>query len=144
MADSERRDPFRGYSFLLEIDGVTRAGFTECSGLEVTIDVIDYREGSDGPAMRKPPGLTKYTVISLKHGITDDAGLWDWTKKTIDGQAERKNGSIILCDETGAEKMRWNFRAAWPTKWTGPSFNDVGNELAVEILELAHEGLQLA
>lgn len=144
MAGSERMDPYRGYNFLLEINGATRAGFTECSGLEVTVDALDYREGSEGPAVRKLPGLLKYTVISLERGIAADADLWHWAKKTTDGLAERKNGSIVLRDETGAEKIRWNFREAWPTKWTGASFNASGNEVAIETLEIAHEGLELA
>jgi phage tail-like protein len=59
----------------------------------------------------------------------------------MDGVVQRKNGSIVLLDDAGAEKVRWNFHDAWPTKWTGPSFNATGNEVAIEALEIAHEGL---
>jgi phage tail-like protein len=144
MATGARKDPYRAYHFLVEIDGITRAGFRECSGLDVSADPIEYREGSDRTTARKLPGLAKYANISLKRGITDDAQLWQWCKKAIDGQVERKNGSIILLDDTGAEKVRWNFREGWPTKWTGPSFNATGNEVAIETLDIAHEGLEKA
>ncbi len=144
MATGARKDPYRAYHFLVEIDGITSAGFRECSGLDVSADPIEYREGSDRTTTRKLPGLAKYGNISLKRGTTDDAQLWQWCKKAIDGQVERKNGSIILLDDTGAEKVRWNFREGWPTKWTGPSFNATGNEVAIESLDIAHEGLEKA
>ncbi len=143
MATGDRRDPFRSFNFAVEIDGLARAGFRECSGLDASQDPIEYREGTEGLTMRKLPGLNKYSNITLKWGMTDDHELWDWRKKAMTGKVERKNGSIVLLDDTGAEKMRWNFREAWPTKWTGPSFNATGNEVAIETLEIAHEGLDL-
>ncbi len=141
MAVGDRKDPYRSYQFLVEIEGITRAGFRECSGLDSTQDAIEYREGNEALTTRKLPGLLKYSNISLKWGITDDAELWAWRNKVVSGKIERRNGSIILLDDTGAEKVRWNFREAWPTKWTGPSFNATGNDIAVETLEIAHEGL---
>ena len=143
MATGDRRDPFRTFNFAVEIDGIQRAGFRECSGLDAANDSIDYREGTDNLAVKKIPGLVKYSNITLKWGMTDDTELWDWRKRAMTGKVERKNGSIVLLDDTGAEKMRWNFREAWPTKWTGPSFNATGNEVAIETLEIAHEGLEL-
>jgi phage tail-like protein len=139
-----RKDPYSAYHFLVEIDGITLAGFRECSGLDSTQDAIDYREGNEGLTSRKLPGLVKYSDIILKRGITDDAQLWEWRKKAIDGKVERKNGSIVLLDQTGAEKKRWNFINAWPTKWTGPALNAASNEMAIETLEFAHEGVTLA
>jgi phage tail-like protein len=145
MATGDRKDPFRGYNFKLEIDGISRNGFRECSGLDVTSDPIDYREGTDKAySPRKLPGQSKYSNIVLKWGITDDHSLWDWRKKVIDGKTERKNGSIVLMDESGEEKLRWNFEAGWPTKWSGPSFNATGNDVAVETLEIVHEGVKKA
>jgi phage tail-like protein len=141
MAVGDRKDPYRSYQFLVEIEGITRAGFRECSGLDSTQDAIEYREGNEALTTRKLPGLVKYSNISLKWGITDDAELWAWRNKVVSGKIERRNGSIILLDDTGAEKVRWNFREAWPTKWTGPSFNATGNDVAIETLEIAHEGL---
>jgi phage tail-like protein len=143
MATGDRRDPFRSFNFRVELDGITRAGFRECSGLDASQDPIEYREGTEGLTARKLPGLNKYSNITLKWGMTDDTELWDWRKKAIAGKVERKNGSIVLLDEAGEEKLRWNFREAWPTKWTGPSFNATGNEVAIESLEITHEGLEL-
>jgi phage tail-like protein len=143
MATGDRRDPFRSFNFAVEIDGIARAGFREASGLDASQDPIEYREGTEGLTSRKLPGLNKFSNITLKWGMTDDHELWDWRKRAMTGKIERKNGSIVLLDDTGAEKMRWNFREAWPTKWTGPSFNATGNEVAIETLEIAHEGLEL-
>lgn len=144
MATGDRKDPLRVFHFLVEIDGIARAGFRECSGLDSTQDVIEYREGNEGPSSRKLPGMVHNTNITLKRGLTDDLQLWEWREKAARGKAERKNGSIIMLDETGAEKLRWNFINAWPTKWTGPTLNAAGNELAIESLEIAHEGLTKA
>jgi phage tail-like protein len=144
MATGDRVDPYRAFNFLLEIDGITRAGFREASGLDSAQDPIEYREGDQELTVRKLPGLNKYSNITLKWGITDDAEFWDWRKKAMDGKVERKNGSIVLRDDAGEEKLRWNFREAWPTKWTGPSFNATGNEVAIEQVDIAHEGIEKA
>lgn len=144
MATGDRKDPYRGYNFRIEIDGIDRGGFREASGLDSTQDPVEYREGTERLTPRKLPGLNKYSNISLKWGTTEDAELWEWRKKNIEGQIERKNGSIILMDDTGEEKVRWNFREGWPTKWTGPSFNATSNDVAIETLEIAHEGVEKA
>jgi len=144
MATGARQDPYRNYNFLVEIDGIARAGFRECSGLDSSSDPIEYREGNDRLTMRKLPAMTKYSNISLKRGVTDDAELYQWWKSVMDGKAQRKNLSIILLDDTGAEKLRWNVVEAWPTKWTGPTFNATAHEVAIEGLDIAHEGVTKA
>jgi len=144
MPTGERKDPYRGYNFRVELDGITRAGFREAAGLDSTQDPIEYREGNDALTAHKLPGLNKYSNISLKWGVTDDAELWEWRKQSVNGQVQRKNGSIVLCDDAGEEKVRWNFLEGWPTKWTGPSLNATGSEVAIETLEIAHEGLEKA
>lgn len=144
MATGDRKDPFRGFKFRVEIDGIQRAGFRECSGLDSSQDPIDYREGDDKTmTIRKLPGLKKFSNIVLKRGITDDMDLWKWRKQVMDGKIKdaRKHGSVILMDDEGNDKARWDFVEGWPTKWTGPSFNATGNEVAIETLELAHEGV---
>ena len=143
-ATRARKDPFRGFRFRLEIGGIGRAAFSECSGLDGTTDVIDYREGNDkASSPREFSGQSKYTAIILKRGVTDDHSLWDWHKKVADGQLERKDGSVVLMS-SGKEKIRWNFARGLPTKWTGPSFNATANEVAVESLEIVHEGVTKA
>lgn len=142
MATGDRKDPFRSYNFIVEIDGITRAGFRECSGLDSSQDPIDYREGNQRQTTRKLPGLRKHSNIVLKWGmVTDDKELWDWRQTVIDGNVSRRNGSIVLIDDQGGEKARWNFVDGWPSKWTGPGLNATGNEVALETLEIVHEGL---
>jgi phage tail-like protein len=144
MALGTRTDPYRGFNFLVEIDGITQAGFRECSGLEVSTDAIDYREGNDPNHVRKLTGLNTYSPLTLTRGITDSPELWRWRETVIDGRAERKNGSVILLDDAGVEKLRWNFSNAWPSRWTGPSFNATDNAVAVESIEITIEELKKA
>ncbi len=134
-------DPYRGFNFLVEIDGITQAGFQECGGLDSSTGSIDYREGNDALHARKVPGMNTFSPISLKRGITDSDELWKWRKTVADGKAERRNGSVVLLDEKGEAKLRWSFRNAWPSKWTGPAFNASGNAIAIESLEITHEEL---
>jgi phage tail-like protein len=140
----QRVDPYRGYNFLVEIDGITQAGFQEADGLDSSTEATDYREGSDPRHVRKLPGLTSYSPITLKRGITDSDELWKWRKTVVDGTPQRRNGSIILLDGAGQEKIRWNFLAAWPSKWTGPTLNATDNAVAIESLEITHEELERA
>jgi phage tail-like protein len=144
MATGSRVDPYRGFNFLVELDGITQAGFQEVSGLDASTAAVDYREGTDPSHTRKLTGLNTYTAITLKRGITDSDELWKWRQTVIDGRTQRKNGSIVLRDETGTEKIRWNFVSAWPSKWTGPALNAATAAVAVESLELTHEELKKA
>jgi phage tail-like protein len=139
-----RVDPYRSFNFLVEIDGITQAGFQECSGLDSQTASIDFRLGDDPMHVRKLTGLNTFSAISLKRGVTDSDELWKWRQTVVDGKTERRNGSIVLLDEKGAEKLRWNFSNAWPSKWTGPSFASTGNSIAVETLEIMHEELTRA
>lgn len=87
--------------------------------------------------------MTKYSNLVLKRGMTEDPELYEWHNQWVTGDpaAKRKNGSIVLLDRQGNEKVRWNFVRAWPAKWTGPSLTAEGNDVAIEQLDLAHEGL---
>jgi len=144
MAAGERVDPYRQYNFLVEFDGITRAGFKECSGLESSQEVVGYREGVDSLAIKQLPGLVSFSNIVLKRGITNDKELWAWRKMAQDGTVVRKTGSIVLQDQKGEEKVRWNVVQAWPVKWTGPQFDATANGVAIETLEITHEGIEIA
>ncbi len=140
-----RVDPFGNFNFLVEIDGIAQASFTECSGLDSTVEAIEYREGGDNRRARKLPGKTSHSDITLKRGLTASTELWDWHKAIIQGKIQRKNGSIVIYDLDNVKEVgRWNFVNGWPSKWEGPSLNATGNEVAVETLVLAHEGLERA
>jgi phage tail-like protein len=142
VAAGDRTDPYRSYNFLVEIDGITRAGFRDCSGLGSSSPAIEYREGNDRQlSTRKIPGLVSFPNISLSRGITDDPELWEWRLQAAQGTVSRRNGSIVLLDDAGEEKLRWNFREGWPTQWSGPTFDATGSDVAIEVLEIAHEGL---
>ncbi len=138
-----RNDPYAAFNFLIEIDGVTEAGFAECSGLTTETDAIEYRNGSEDITVRKLPGLRKYTNIALKRGFTDSKELWEWRKMVIDGKTDRKSGSIVLLNEAREEAMRWNFREGWPSKWEGASLNAKNNEVAIETMEITVEHIEL-
>jgi phage tail-like protein len=145
MPDGKRNDPYGQFNFLIEIDGVVKGGFSEASGLTTDTNMIEYREGAEQQGTtRKLPGLMKYNNIVLKRGWTKDKSLWSWRKKVIDGKTQRNSGSIVLLDEARNEALRWNFREGWPSKWEGPALNAKTSEVAVETLEIAHEGLELA
>jgi len=140
-----RVDPFRSYNFLIEIDGISQASFIECSGLEATTEVIETREGGNNTTMAKLPGKTSYSDVTLKWGLTASNELWQWRQDVINGTVKRRNGSIVIYDLSNkTEVARWNFVAAWPTKWDGPSLNAKGNDIAIETLVLAHEGITRA
>ncbi len=137
-----RVDPFRSFNFLIELDGIAQASFIECNGLESTTEVIETREGGDNTTVRKLPGKTTYSNITLKWGMTSSKELWAWRANVTEGKVERKNGSIVVFDLANKQEVaRWNFVNAWPTKWDGPTFSAKGNDLAVETLVLAHEGI---
>ena len=140
----QRVDPYGNFNFLVEIDGITRAAFHEVSGFDSTIDVIEHREGGENTTVRKLPGMTKHSNIVLKWGLTDDTDLFNWHRDVVNGKVQRRNGSIVLLDRQGQERMRWNFVNAWPSKWDGPDFNAEGNDIAIETLELTHEGVTRA
>lgn len=136
--------PFQDFNFLVEIDGVTVAGFSEVSGLSSETAIIEYREGSDKRnSARKLPGLTKFSNIVLKRGITTDLVLWNWRKAIVNGVADRRSGAIILLNSEHQPMLRVKFVRGWPSKWEGPVLNAKGNEIAIETLEIAHEGLDL-
>jgi|SRR5581483_1066193 len=143
MATGDRKDPYRGFNFRLVIDGKQLAGFRGCDGLNSMSEREEERAESQALAPgRKLPGLNQYSPITLKRGFTNDHSLWEWHSKFVaTAPAERKNGSIVITDHTGKEKERWNFVNGWPTKWEGPGFNATANDVAIETLEISHEGI---
>jgi phage tail-like protein len=128
----ERKDPYRNFKFLLEIDGLEQACFSEVTIPDTTSDVVEYRDGCEPTTVRKLPGLTKYGNVTLKWGITDSMDLYD----------ARKNVAIILMDEEGNPAARWEFVEAWPSKYDAPDLNAKGTDVAIENLEIVHEGMK--
>ena len=136
-------DPYGAFNFLVEIDGLTVAGFSECSGLSAETAVIEYREGSDKGGARKLPGLTKFGNITLKRGLTTSRELWQWHRTVVTGDVERRTVRIVVLDEARNPAASYRIVEAWPVKYEGPRLKATGNEVAIETLEIAHEGLEL-
>lgn len=128
------------YSFAVTIEGRALGAFREVSGLDVELEVVEFREGSGGP-IQKIPGQTKYSPIQLKRGFNGDTALHDWFTEFSASRTERVGGSIVMFDQTHSEVARWNFQNAWPSKISGPALNADGNEVAIESITLVHEGL---
>ncbi len=133
-------DPFGSFNFLVESGGLLRAGFSECTGLTSETDPIEYREGSEDFTVRKLPGLKKFGNITLKRGVAVGQDFLDWRKSVTDGDIDRRDISILLLDEQRNEQVRYNLTSAWPCKWMGPEFKGNANEIAIETLEICHEG----
>jgi phage tail-like protein len=145
MATDTRNDPFRGFNFRVEIDGIGVAGFSEVSGLTADGDPADYREGTDAiNNVRKLVALRKFPVMVFKRGFIKDDTLWKWYVRIANGEPDRRNGSVVLQNEAHKDVMRWNFENAWINKIEGPALKAAGNEVAIESMELCHEGLTLA
>ncbi|NIE58652.1 MULTISPECIES: phage tail protein [unclassified Burkholderia] len=136
-----RVDPFKGFRFRVEIDGIQQAGFSECSGLGSHVEVIEYREGGD-TEVHKLPGKPSVPDITLKWGATNSRELYDWHRTAVVGQIQRRNGTITLCDDTGQPQVQWHFFGGWASKWDGPSFNAKGNDVAIETLTISCERLE--
>ncbi|HKD97020.1 MAG TPA: phage tail protein [Micromonosporaceae bacterium] len=135
-------DPLRAYNFKLLINNVTEGHFTEVSGLGVQVERIAYREGGNNAQVRAIPGRVTYAAVSLRFGLTSSQELWDWLLAAVEGRVSRRNVSIVMLDSTGAtEVLRWNLINAWPQEWYGAPLNAMSQELAIETLVLAHEGL---
>lgn len=142
-----RIDPLRNFRYRLEIDSITQASFSEVAIGETTIDAVDYREGTDPPHVRKLSGLTKYGNITLKWGMTVGANaldLFKWHADISSGQIKdkRKKVVIVVQDEAGADAARYVVSDAWPIKYDPTDLNAKGNEVLIELLELANEGIE--
>lgn len=140
MADE---NPLVGFHFAIDIQGVVKGFFTECSGLGSEHEVIEHKVVNEGAQeiVQKIPGRLKWENITLKRGITSNMDIWKWRKQVEDGDVKgaRKNGSIIMFDQTLAEVARWNFERAWPVKVTGPQPKADSNEVGIEELTITHE-----
>jgi phage tail-like protein len=140
----ERRDPPGSFRFRVEIDGITLAAFAECAGLASETRVFEIREGGMNDRSHKRVGSTWHAPIALCRGITLSTDLWDWRQQVLEGAGEsRRTGDVVLCDGRGDEIARWTFLAGWPSRWEGPRLSGSRSALAVERIEIVHEGLVL-
>ena len=134
--------PFVKFRYKVDIKGIGVAGFSEVSGFDASIEVVEYRNGNEKPATpAKLPGLRKYSNVTLKWGATDSKAVYGWMAAWLEKAGERKDVTVTLLDDEEKELATWTITAAWPVKYTAPEFNSTSNEVAIEQLEIAHEGL---
>jgi phage tail-like protein len=138
-------DPFRNYNFKLEIQKVTEAHFTECSGLGIRIHTIRYREGGTGQVVRAIPGPVEYADVTLRYGLTRSLQLWKWLDDVAKGKIERQNISIVVLEPNGSvEGLRWNLNGAFPCEWSCTPFDALGREAAIEQMRFAFDTMERA
>jgi phage tail-like protein len=142
MTTGVEQDPYRGYNFRVEIEGIGEAVFTECAGLGASIQVIQYAEGRS-PVVRQIPGPVRYGHATLNYGLTSSPALWEWMFAGLRGNVTRHNVSIILLDTTGTrEVMRWNLQRAWISQWRAAQLDALGQDVAIESITIVFEQLE--
>jgi len=129
------------YTFAVDIGGRSLGSFREVSGLDVEFEVTEYRDGTAGEPVHYFPGQTKYSSIKLARAFNGGTELWDWFTAFSQTPTERVVGTIVMYDQNRTEVARWNFQNAWPKKISGPTLRAGSNEVPIESIELAHEGL---
>jgi len=126
----------------ITFDGMPTAYFRSVSGLSIEIEVVEFREGGIGD-VHKLPGRVKYPNLVLKQGFSGASELQKWAFRIAAGQFEHKNATIVISDQKNQVIVRYALTNGWPTKWEGPEFDASSNEVAIETIEIAHEGLRL-
>lgn len=137
MPPDDKNNPYGDFNFQVVLHGddqaaAGQASFADVSGPEGSL--VEYRSG---------PGLKKFTNLTLKRGVVGDLAFWNWILQGMSGNVRRHEGSIVLLKANGDEVMRWTFKRAWPTKWRGPGLTAKEGEVAIESLEIQHEGLSV-
>lgn len=136
----QTKDPYTSFRFSVEIDGITRAQFLECNGMQAQTEVFEYKEGGLNDYSHKLPGRTTYSNITLKRGMTDSTEMWDWYMKVVSAKNkanEVKDVSIVQFGVDNKEIHRWNLTAAFPVKWVGADYNSSNSTAGIETFELA-------
>jgi phage tail-like protein len=138
-----RRDPLRGFRFLLEIEGITSAGFTRVKGISREVKHESYREGGVNDYEHKLVTQVSHPVLILERGLAMD-DLWKWALAVADGDVTRKSIRIRLQNEANEKMWAWQIEYALPVKWTASDLDANSSQVVMESLELAHHGLRKA
>ena len=145
---TRRQDPYLAFVFKVTIEGQPAGSpsgfFKSVSGLSVETEVVDYREGGVNDVTRKLAGATKFANIRLTREFTGDRSLFEWAATIQRPNPARVNGRITMFDRQGRRIAAWKFINAFPVKWEGPDFDAAANDMALETIEIAHEGLTFA
>lgn len=152
-----RTDPFPAFNFYIAlidssstlakvmtaINFVAAGGFSECSGLEGTLQVEEYPEGGENRFVHKFPTRMTWSNIILKRGVGFSEDLYNWHFDYVNGKGKRRDGIIFLQNELHMAVKMWVFKKGLPLKWAGPTLNASQSAIAIESLEIVHEGLEL-
>ncbi len=147
MALGDRNDPLPAFNFalqLIESGGSRRtvAGFSECAGLESTLEIEEYQEGGVNDRVHKFPSRLTFGNLTLRRGLSVDQTLQEWHFGVLRGVPDRRDGLIIVTNEQREPVLAWKFERGLPVVWTGPTLDAGASEVAIETLEIAHERLE--
>ena len=142
----EPDDYGQGQWFKVTLDGdplKEEAHFQEVTGLDVYIDCVEVQEGGKNDGAHKRPGPARYSHLVLKRGTTKSKAFFGWIAGAVNRDVKRMSGKIALCKRDGAPILEWTFEKGWPCRYEGPRFDAQTGGIAVETVEIAHEGLKL-
>ena len=141
---STRREAFGAYYFAVEIKGIQDSFFRSCSGLKSESEIQEIAEGGVNTTTYKWIGRTKFPNLVLKQGFSGPPfSLWKLRQTFLnDGNSPitRFSGTITQLGP-GKVTARWTFTNGWICKWEGPDFDASKNEISIESIEIAHDGL---
>lgn len=155
--DLPRFDPLPAFNFYIalidtsdalsilktSVTGFALGGFSECTGLDASLDVEEFKEGGVNDRVHKFPSRTTFSNITLKRGVGFGEDLWLWYEEFLNGEGTRRDGLIVLANELRIPIKIWSFERAIPIKWSGPALNAGTSGVAIEGIEIAHEKLTL-
>ena len=144
MAGARVDEAYSSCRFYVELKGVVQGVFTEISGLQIEVEVMDYQEGGNNNVVYRLPGITKPGRVTLKRGMTRSNDLFKWCTEVANGTLNPRTITIMMFDTKGNQVMRWEFSKAYPVKWVGPDFRAADAAAAIETLELVYEAMKLA
>ena len=136
----------RGQWFKVTLDGdplKEESHFREATGLDVYIDCVEIQEGGKNDGAHKRPGPTRYSHIVLKRGVTKSKAFFNWIASAVNRDVKRMGGKIALVKSDGSSMIEWTFEKGWPCRYEGPRFDAENSSMAVECIEIAHEGLKM-
>ena len=147
-------EAYPAYPFAVEIKGpggnIEHAVFSECTLPSFEVEVEEVKEGGYNSGTHVLPGRVKRGTVTLKHGLVKSSKLWVWYNNILQGRAgDRRTVSVVFYDNQPGkeprprEVMRWNFKDAYPHKWSGPALNSASNEVAIESIELSFKSVSV-
>lgn len=145
MSTATQENLLQTSRFGVEIDGVLFGLFKECSGLDSTNEIIEYKSVGGGGKLftQKVPGHTNFSDITLKQSLDGTSDMWDWRQQVENGEYDkyRRDGSIVLYDEKGDEQARYKFTAGWPSSWKFSDLDAGADDIVIQEMVIAHEGI---